>query len=335
MLDQVNNIDNTNYSIVYYYLMNYHPSTDIIAIAVGNDIFPDYMCSDVLITNSYGIKSQLVRDALEGRINQLSSTQMSSIQTAAQTQSQYESFISELALLRTQINSLSSSKYNYYFNVYGDEIEVNEILTTLAENQNFYSFVSLMLYSFSIGEIGIAQQNFSDALNDAEISELEKENLIKLYDILVIVYDYLGGDYSLLDPAEISKLESIAITDSKSGGIAKSILASEYGYVYEPILLRANTSGMRLQKPIVSSSAFKESMKIVPNPTDGNISIEISENYTYPLMLKVYDLGGRLVLQKILDNLSSIKVDDLGAGFYQATITDVYQKSFNQKLIIK
>lgn len=335
MLDQVNNMDNTNFTIVYYYLMNNHPSTDVIAIAVGNDVMPNYMCTDVLTTNSYGIKSQLVRDALAGRQNQLTATQMTSINTAAQTQSQYESYLLELSSLRTQINTLSTEKYNYYYNSDSVEVDMDEVINTLNDNDDFYSNVSLMLYYFENGDISMADENFNRAMNAEEVSDFETDNLDILYSILLTVYEDFGGDFSQLDQHDIDQLEKLSNNDSKSGGIAKSILMSEFGFEFEPILLKATQNSARMAQIETKESNTMAEMKIIPNPASDFIGITITEDYELPVELKIYDISGKLVMQKQIDNLNTIILDDITTGVYQAVITDANQKLFKQKLIIK
>jgi hypothetical protein len=44
--------------------MNSNPSNEIIAMACSNDLFSNSMIKDILVENSYGIKSPIVRDAL-------------------------------------------------------------------------------------------------------------------------------------------------------------------------------------------------------------------------------------------------------------------------------
>ncbi len=335
MLDQVNNMNSSNYVTVYYYLMNNHPSTDVIAIAVGNDVLPSYMCTDVLVTNSYGIKSQLVRDALAGRQNQLSSTQMAAINSAAQNQSQYESYLLELASLRTQINSLGSEIYNYYFNSDTDIVEIDEVISTLEDNDNFYSYVSLMMYYFESHDNSSAEENYNNAMNAEEVSYLETSTLDRLYTILWKVYDVLGGDYSQLSQADINILESIAESDAKAGGIAKSILITEFSYNYDPLLMEATQSSPRLAKTDTKCKQTIYQVKIVPNPAKDYIGIIISEDFNYPLHLQIYDISGKLVMEKQIEKLNTIPVDRLTTGQYQLKLRDANNKEFVQKLIIK
>ncbi len=335
MLDQVNGMDNTNYTIVYYYLMNNHPSTDVIAIAVGNDVMPNYMCTDVLTTNSYGIKSQLVRDALAGRQNQLTAAQMASVYNAAQSQSQYESYLLELSNLRTQINTLSIAKLNYYYNSDSLEVDMDEVINTLTDNENFYSNVSLMLYYFENGDIAMAEKNYSLAMNAEEVSDLETNSLDILFNILLPVYEKYKGDFSKLDKRDIDQLESLSKDGSKSGGIAKSILMSEFEFEFDPILLKATQNSARMAQIETKELNTMAEMKIMPNPANDFIGITITEDYEFPLQLNIYDISGKLVMQKHIDNLNTIMLDKLPTGLYQAVITDANQKSFKQKLIIK
>jgi hypothetical protein len=335
MLDQVNNMNSSNYVTVYYYLMNNHPSTDVIAIAVGNDVLPSYMCTDVLVTNSYGIKSQLVRDALAGRQNQLTSTQMASINSAAQNQSQYETYLLELTALRTQINSLGSEIYNYYFNSDTDVVEIDEVINTLENNENFYSYVSLMMYHFEWHNNAAAEESYNNAVNAEEASSKEIAMLDRLFPLLWNVYEVLGGDFSQLSQADINKLESIAESDTKAGGIAKSILTIEFGYTYDPLLMEATQSSPRLAKNKTKDKQTISSVKIVPNPAKDFIGIIISEDFSYPLQLHIYDISGKLVMEKQLEKLNTISIDQLSSGSYQLKLKDFNNKEFSQKLIIK
>ncbi len=335
MLNQVNNMNSSNYVTVYYYLMNNHPSTDVIAIAVGNDVLPSYMCTDVLVTNSYGIKSQWVRDALAGRQNQLTSTQMASINSAAQNQSQYESYLLELAALRTQINSIGSEIYNYYFNSDTDIVEIDAVINTLENNENFYSYLSLMMYYFESDNNSLAEKNYNNALNAEEASSTEKAGLDRLFPILWTVYDDLGGDFSQLSQADINELESIAESDTKAGGIAKSILTIEFGYTYDPVLMEATQSSPRLAKTNTKDRQTISSVKILPNPAKDYIGIIISEDYSYPLHLQIYDISGKLVMDKQIEKLNTISINQLNTGVYHLKLKDANNKEFAQKLIIK
>lgn len=336
MLNQVNNMNSNNFTIVYYYLMNYHPSTDIIAIAVGNDIMPNYMCADILITNSYGIKSQLVRNALEARQNSLTSAQMSSIMTASQNQSQYENYLGELATLRTQINSLSIEKVNYFYNTDSEEINGEGVVNSLIENNSFYASLSLMLYYFETGNIPIAEEMYNLAINSEDASDEDINGLNNLFNILLPLYNDLGGDFSQLDPGMIDGLERLSESDNVCSGIAKSLLTSEYSYNFDPILLTATPSGQRMAKPVETvSETQSNSMQIVPNPAIDFIGIMIDESHTYPLQLSIRDITGKLIMNKTIDNLNTIMLNGINSGFYQVEIIDSQQKSFKQRLIIK
>lgn len=335
MLNQVNGMNIYNFTIVYYYLMNYHPSTDVIAIAVGNDILPNYMCADILITNSYGIKSQLVRDMLNNRQNPLTTLQMASIITASQSQSQYESYYLELATLRTQINSLSMEKTNYFYNTESEEIDVDGVINSLIDNNNFYSSVSLMLYYFETGNMTFAEEAYNDALNMEETSTEEYNGLENLFNVLFQLYNEFSGDFSQLDQSRIDELKRLASSDNRCSGIAKALLISEFEFDFDPILLTATPNLQRIGKPKEVSKPQSSSMQIVPNPSSDFIGIIIDENYSYPLQLLVYDITGKIIINKTIDNINTILLDGLKSGFYHAEIRDANQKSFKQKLIIK
>lgn len=330
------NITSANYVTAYYYLMNNHPGYDILGYAVGDDDLPTYMVRDILITNSYGIKSQLVRDALNQRQSPLTSTQLNDIKTAGQSISQFEEYQMEISTMLANLQNTKMDINRYYHQADTNEVNITGIIDDLNNTNDFYSHFSLMMYYFKIGDLNLAQDHFNIAMSDDLIDNNEKIQLDILFNILYHVYNDFVGDFSQLSQNEINDLTNLSYTHTKSAGAAKVILLHNFIYEYEPEYIEPDNNGERLMKEVTNilDNTANNDISIAPNPTSSQFGLILNANVKYPLQIEVFDVSGKLVLSKEVEYLSTISTEGIKTGIYSLRITDSNNKTYIKKLII-
>ena len=76
---------------------------------------------------------------------------------------------------------------------------------------------------------------------------------------------------------------------------------------------------------------------VYPNPAKDVVSIRKTESGNYPVQAQIYDLSGKLVLEKPLADIeeNTIATTTLTSGFYMMNITDNSGNNFRQKLMIE
>jgi hypothetical protein len=78
----------------------------------------------------------------------------------------------------------------------------------------------------------------------------------------------------------------------------------------------------------------KNSLKIFPNPSNGDITIEPAENFLLKEVV-VYDLSGRVVRHvKVKDQLNNLKISDLPKGTFILKFVGLNSKKYISKLIV-
>ncbi len=337
MYNIATNITSANYVTAYYYLMNNHPGYDILGYAVGDDDLPTYMVRDILVTNSYGIKSQLVRDALNQRQTPLTSTQLNDINTVAQSISQFEEYQMEISMMLANLQNTKMAINRYYHQADTNEVDIKGIIDDLNNTGDFYSHYALMMYYFKIGDLNLAQNHFNSAISDDIINDNEKIQLDVLFNILYHVYNDFGGDFSQLSQNEIDELINVSYTYTKSGGTAKVILLDNFVFDYEPEYIEPDNNSERQAKGVTNiiDNNANSDISIAPNPASTQFGLILNDNVKYPLQLEVFDVSGKLVLSKKVEYLSTISTEGIKTGIYSLRITDVNNKTYIKKLIIK
>jgi len=336
MYNIATNITPSNNVTAYYYLMNSHPGYDILAYAVGDDDLPNYMVRDILITNSYGIKNQLVRDALKQRQTILTSTQLNDINISAQSISQFEEYQMEISTMLANLQNTKMQINRYYHQTDTNEVDISRIIDDLNNTDDFYSHYSLMLYYFKIGDLNLAQDHFNIAMSDDIIDNKEKIQLDILFKILDRVYKNLDGDFLQVSQKEIDELTHVSRSYTKSSGTAKVILINNFDYEYEPEYIEPSISAERLSKGVdIINNKVNNDIIITPNPASMQFGLILSKNVKYPLKLDIFDISGKLVIAKDVNCLSTISTQGLKPGIYNLKIVDANNKTYLKKLIIK
>jgi hypothetical protein len=96
-----------------------------------------------------------------------------------------------------------------------------------------------------------------------------------------------------------------------------------------PSILAALEFFNSFQPTGVDDLANQISVKIYPNPTQNYVQVD-AENATRELEGKVYDLGGRLIMQQTLPG--KIDMTSFPAGFYLLRV-ETDQGTFTEKII--
>jgi len=105
---------------------------------------------------------------------------------------------------------------------------------------------------------------------------------------------------------------------------------------YEAALMIRPFFGKKLTtliEPVVQKKIAD--VKVYPNPTSGEIKIDIGNFYDYQqVKLQIYNLSGRIVYQSDYQNRSTVNLSNLSEGIYLLKLTDKQRLlNFTQKII--
>lgn len=141
----------------------------------------------------------------------------------------------------------------------------------------------------------------------------------------------LTGNFTLVDSTlediNIGNNSAPAILDLNGDNRAEMALGNLRGGL--GLYISAPLTDVGLESEVINE------FKMYPNPTNGDITIEIpAELLVDQLHYEIRDLSGRLILRdKITSSSSVIQTDGIASGTYIVTITDGVQKS-SQKIAI-
>ncbi|MGN6475896.1 MAG: T9SS type A sorting domain-containing protein, partial [Flavipsychrobacter sp.] len=78
-------------------------------------------------------------------------------------------------------------------------------------------------------------------------------------------------------------------------------------------------------------------LQILPNPFTGQALLKVNNNVSYPYNVVLYDITGRVVLERKDNNQDNLIIDrpDAGTGIYLLKITDNQQRVYTSKLLVQ
>jgi hypothetical protein len=309
------NVSASNVSDVYNELMNSTPSYDILALGCGNNIFTNQMIEDILVTNSYGIKSGEVRDALRDRDPQLDQQQMDNIYTAAENLSNFESLMMQVDNMNTEYLRLMNESISIL--CHRDEVPIDSIKLYLTAIGDFYSTIKLIDYAFREGNLTQAQSlfdNISETTNDQE----EIFAYSSLYnDVLYDIYANHDGDFSNMTSSQISLLYSLIDKHTYADWIAKYLLSAYADYQWEEVYYPIGSQNGERKGKSLNESKTIDKLEFYPNPAQSRLIIMVPEDNQTNLQIKISDLSGRVVLEKTVNSGKNIlNISGLSNGVY-------------------
>ena len=315
------NVTSSNVSAVYNELLNSTPSLDILALASANDILNPSMLESILVTNSYGIKSESVRNALESRDTKLSDQQMDNIYQAAESISAYEDLLMQEDVINQEYTSLMNESLSALQG--RDIIPMDSIKMYLEAFNDLWSNIRLIHIAFTENNIAHAQELFNDLSSiTEEVDELNDYNLL-YNNVLLDIYTNHGGDFSQMTTSQRSDLYSIYTNGSYAAGIAKYLLIKYDDLQWEPNYCESNSGSSERKAKSVELETGSD-IEIYPNPANNTLTIDLLDCDNCQTIYRIYDLSGRMVLENtISDSKNIISVSELTAGTYYIQGTSV------------
>ncbi len=324
LYDLVEDVSTDDLDDVYDALMESTPSHDIIALACENELFSSLMLRNILVENTYSIKSQPVRDALENRDDQLTQAMMDDIYEAAESISEYEDLMMQLDQMHMEYASLMNESLNALRN--RDTIPMDSIKMYLEAYDNFLSIIKLIYLEFEDGNTSIAEDWF-DYLQTITDDETELDDYNSLYsDVLLDVYSNLSGDYSNLTETQLSILSDMTSNGTYASGIAKYILSRYYDYDFTPTICPVESNSQRKGRIITSNNI--QVLNVFPNPANNLITVQIPNDSLNSAYAEIFDISGKILIkQKLTSESLNIDVSLLSNGIYLIKV-----KTDNQNL---
>lgn len=327
----VENVTTSDLSTVYNALMTSTPSHDILTLACGNELFTANMIENILVENSYGIKSKAVRDAIENREDNLSDQQMENIYEASESISTYEDLMYQIDHMNQEYIFMMNESLNALTRRDTTPIPMDSVKMYLEAIGDFLSKIKLIDISFKEDDIENAQELFNE-LETVANEEDEYQDYSDLFDILLDIYSLHNGDFTQLTTNQLSVLNNMTDYHTYAAGITKQILSEfDEDFVWETIHCAACESQGRKANPKISSSEIK--ISIYPNPAKDELSVLIPNCDDCIGKFIIFDINGKEIYsENLTQNLNSVSLSKLNSGIYIVKI--ITQKEIIIKKII-
>jgi len=332
LMNLVLNVTASNVNDVYIEVKESNPSHDILSLVCANDLFTAIMAEDILITNSYGIKSQEVRAALEERTDQLSRQQMDEVYEAAETLSEYELLLMQIDNIQTEYQRLMNSSINALCR--RDSIPIDSVKLYLSAMGDLISTVRLIDIEFREGDF-TAAQNLFNGISDLTSDDDEIDAYSDLYEILYDIYTNHDGDFGKLSTTQFSELNSISLGNTYASGIAKYLLSSyQEGYIWANTYYPVNPEGtLRKARPGIEAEPISE-IRHFPNPVQNTLTILIPGDEDTQSKILICDMAGKEVFGKVyIETQITIDVSDLQNGVYLLKVISIGNQ-YQTKVVI-
>ena len=314
LYDLVLNVSQSDLNDVYDALINSNPSHDILVLACANDIFSPSMIRNILVENSYGIKSLSVRDALDSREEQLSDSMMDEIILASENISTYEDLMFQVDYVYQEYTYLMNE--SLYALKSRDSIPMDSIVIYLESINDFLSTVKLIYISFEENNLNEAQEHYTNLQSISDDDE-ELQDYSDLYNnILVDIYTNHEGDFSQMTSAQISILYSIVNNCTYAAGIAKYLLGKYTDYVFSPSNCTITPPNPKRKEKIEIQSS-NTNISIYPNPAKDILNIEIPDCEDCQAEVIISDISSRIIKShKLSQSKNQISLSMLSSGTY-------------------
>ena len=333
LYELVQNVTTENLDDVFDELIKSTPSHDIIVLACENELFTADMIENLLIENTYGIKSFQVRNALENRNDKLTTQQMDNIFAAAQNISTYEDLLMQLDNMNTEYSNLMNESISTICN--RDSIPIDSVKSYLTDIGDFLSTIRLIdiaLKIFAFDEV------FEDFAYLTEIVEdtIEFNDYSLLYtDVLLDIYQNNGGDFSKMSNDQINSLYQIVDNNTYAAGIAKYLLSQFTDYVWLDEYYTVNIGDERKGGKF-SKTNVPENVTIFPNPAQNILTLQLNGSEIGNVRLTIKDISGRFLITKEYNQAENqISLNELANGIYLVKIEYNGMTNVNKLVINK
>jgi hypothetical protein len=315
LLSLVEGVNPENLSTVYEALMTSVPSHDILTIVCANELFSAAMIRNILVENSYGIKSWSIREALEQRDDQLTTRMMEDIFDAASGMSEYEELMYEIDYM--------NQEYLYVMNrsidalISRDSIPMDSVKMYLDSIGDMISHIRLIHIAFEEDDIAGAGDYYdSFEMIAGDMAELEYYGMLYEY-VLLDIYTNHAGDFSQMEATQVDLLYNLMGTNTYAAEIAKFLLNAYGGYEWTPGHCDTSQNPPRKGQAWETNSSDRPELLIYPNPATNLLNVVISGMEVTNADVEIMDISGKLIAkERISAEIGQIDVSLLKPGFY-------------------
>lgn len=188
---------------------------------------------------------------------------------------------------------------------------------------------------------------YDDNVNPPSFNQTSKDRPnIKFYcegeaqgEIYDITFKVISSSKDIITDAVV-KVGSLANNVDNSAETLFSIATGNYTYqayaqgytTVSNTFIADEDKTITIELGLSSIAEFKDLFNIYPNPNNGIFNLEIYDNKE--VVVSIYDINGRLVLEKVANNTSNqINLSEQPKGVYLIKINTT-EKSFNSKIVL-
>lgn len=227
--------------------------------------------------------------------------------------------------------------YNRYIAALKDSGNIEEAIEYLDNENNEDARMILIPILISEGRYNAesgAVPNAQAELYKMQESIPEISDYIEWYQFIIDVYTIGEGEFENLEGPELSFVQNIASSDSRMSYKARSILMHpNYGNVYDFPVEEI------LEYQSESTQAPDKAIAIYPNPSNGEVNIELPSRWNGRSKFTIRSLEGKVVEQGELEDFSSpsvfVDVSDWATGVYMVEVINTGGAVYYEKLIVE
>lgn len=226
-----------------------------------------------------------------------------------------QSDIEKLSYLQNELGTLINEKIHEFLNDTTNSGQLDSIIV-FAKKQNTSLMQKVLLGAYMRkGDYLNAQA----ILNELKETDEESEKSFNFLQALITLNQNQENFFTLKNDTGIkSQIEETANNGSRESSIAaQNILQAVFKNKYQERILLPEVSGS--QAIADYASMFPERVKIYPNPNNGSFTIETLLTSTQ--QVEIYDVTGKMVLNKSITGNTSINAENLPEGIYNIKIT--------------
>jgi len=273
------------------------------------------MIEDILVKNSYGIKSSSVANALLEREVELNETQMQNIYNSAEEFSEYENLMMQVDAINQDYTFLMNRSITALCS--REIIPMDSVKLYLVAFNDLWSNLRLIHIALEEDNLSIAQQRFNN-LQDITSDESELTDYSTLYNnVLLDVYSNHEGDFMEMTASQKEDLYAIYSKGTYAASIAKYLLMKYDEFEWEPVDCEQSEFFAIKAKPFIKNSSSSNLVNIYPNPANSVLYISLNCDIDISSKIVIFDLNGSLIKQsKIKSDNDQISLSELSDGVY-------------------
>lgn len=282
-------------------------SEEVLISAIENTAFSSLMIKLLMIANPHSTRSDEVMSALYERNPPLPETYIQEITGELGTVSQLDLLKADVAADRHMYNNLGEQIKRLYRSDTTHAWAMDSLLNFLGQDDQLGSRYELAFVQLESGYPALALSTLDEIPSQFDLNESEQadhDDFVYLHNIREQMIES-SGSTGFLTENQINAMEGMLEANRPQvAAIAAALLCkNDPELVYNEIVLEPDTNSVPKRIIAVREKIKEPLFKLYPNPAYSQVIIayDVSDKDYRLLKTEIYNIQGKLVMEKILD----------------------------------